>query len=229
MLSSRGEDFRIRGEHSLLRERGDNSLAVLEAERAALFRISKQLCDRRGKGWAIVAWNDELAIILAHNTLHISDINRCNGPARCHRLEQSVWHLLCIGRQSEYVKRAKDRLGGYLAGKNDAVGNAEFTRQPLEAGPINAFTRNYEGCSDRSIECCEYPRRRPIFFSGRSGATVPTMTRRGGEQSQTRYPRRRGARDRTWRQRNDRQLCQGRPITGRSRMHPNVSDQCGRR
>ena len=157
MLSSRGEDFRIRGEHSLLRERGDNSLAVLEAERAALFRISKQLCDRRGKGWAIVAWNDELAIILAHNTLHISDINRCNGPARCHRLEQSVWHLLCIGRQSEYVKRAKDRLGGYLAGKNDAVGNAEISRQPLKSAPLDAITRDHEPRSDRSIEGCEYP------------------------------------------------------------------------
>ena len=105
----------------------------------------------------MVAWNDELAIILAHNTLHISDIHCRNGSARCHRLEQSVWHLICIGRQSEYVKRAKDRLGGYLAGKNDAVGNAEFPRQPLKSAPLDAITRDFEPRSDRSIEGCEYP------------------------------------------------------------------------
>ena len=42
VLSPRGEDFRIRGEHSLLGECVDNSFAVPDAERAAPFRITKQ-------------------------------------------------------------------------------------------------------------------------------------------------------------------------------------------
>lgn len=42
VLSPRGENFRIRGEHSLLGECVDNSFAVPDAERAALVRISKQ-------------------------------------------------------------------------------------------------------------------------------------------------------------------------------------------
>jgi len=87
VLSPRSEDFRIRGEHSLLRECVDNSFAVPDAERVALFRISKQRCDRRSKGWAIVACNDEVAIILAHDSPHISDIHCRNGSARRHRLE----------------------------------------------------------------------------------------------------------------------------------------------
>ena len=101
LLSPRGEDFRILGEHSLLRERVDNSLAIPDAERAALFRISKQRRDRPSKGWAIVAGNDEVTIILAHDCFHISNIYCCNGSARRHRLEQGVRHLFCIGRQSK--------------------------------------------------------------------------------------------------------------------------------
>src|SRR5208282_4791129 len=117
----------------------------------------KQRRDRRSKGWAIVACNDEVTIILAHDCLHISDIYCCNGSARRHRLEQRVRHLFCIGRQSKQIKRSKDCFGGYLACKNDAVGNTEFARQPLESRPLDAFTRDYEPRSDRSIERCEYP------------------------------------------------------------------------
>src|SRR6516162_9096687 len=97
----RAENFRVRGEHSLLRECVNNSFAVLDAQRAALFRISKQDRDRRGKGWTIVTRNDEGAIILTHHGLNISDIYRRDGSARRHRLEQCIWHLFCIGRQSE--------------------------------------------------------------------------------------------------------------------------------
>ena len=75
---------------------GGNPFSVVEAERAAPFLISKQCCDRRGKCRGIISGYDKVAIVLANDTLYVSDIYRGNGPARRHRLEQSVWHLLGI-------------------------------------------------------------------------------------------------------------------------------------
>ena len=79
---------------------------------------------RRGKSPGIVAIHDELSVILAHNISYISDVDRCNGAARRHRLEQCIRHLLCIGRQRKDVKRAKYRRGVNLTGEDDAIGDS---------------------------------------------------------------------------------------------------------
>src|SRR4029077_621478 len=89
-----GEDFRIRSEHPFLREGADNPLVVAKAERTALVRITKQLGDRSDKRSTIIAFDNRIAVFLANDALHISDIHRCNGSARRHRLEERVWHLL---------------------------------------------------------------------------------------------------------------------------------------
>src|SRR5438128_728738 len=135
-----GEDFRIRGEHPFLRECVDRSLVVLEAERTALVRIMKQFCDRRGKRRAIVALNDEIAVFLAHDAFHISNIHRCNGSARRHGLKERVRHLLRIRRQGEYIKRAKYAFRRHPAGKNDAVGDAELSSQLFEHAALDSVT-----------------------------------------------------------------------------------------
>src|SRR5437773_9018563 len=150
-----GEDFRIRSEHSLLRKRIDDSLVVLEAERTALVRIMKQPCDRSGKRSTIVAFNNEIAVFLTDDALHVSDIHRCNGSARRHRLEERVWHLLRIGRQGEYIECAKYAFRRHLTGEDNAVSNAERARQLFEHAALAPVTGDQQSRGRRKVQSRE--------------------------------------------------------------------------
>src|SRR6266566_7219674 len=135
-----GEDPRISRKHFFLRKFFNHSATIGRSECLAPFGIVEQPGERVGKGLGIIPLNDELLVILAHDALHISNVDRCNGATRRHRLEQCIRHLLCIRRHGKDVKRAKNLLGSNLTGEDDTVGNAEPHRQPLERDPLGPLT-----------------------------------------------------------------------------------------
>src|SRR5439155_18082317 len=61
----------IRRKHPLLREFFNRPLTIGPSQGSAPFGITQQAGERAGEGTGIIAVNDELLVILAHDLLHI--------------------------------------------------------------------------------------------------------------------------------------------------------------
>ena len=172
-------EFGISVEHPLQREFRDDPFPVLVAEPLPCRRLVQQAPDRGGEGGVVIARHDEVLVVPGHHRLDIPDIDRSDRQAGGHSLQNRIRHLLGVGRQRENVKAAQDGFRKNLAGEDDTLGDPELPADRSSAPrslPSPAITSR-TGTLVSSI--AKTRNSRPIFFSGRNGATVPTINSPG--------------------------------------------------
>jgi len=129
---------------------------VQRTEDLALLGAMQQPGDCRSKSRLIITGDNKLAVLFAHDGLHVSYIDRRDGAARRHSLEQCIRHLLCIGRQGKDVKRAENRFRRNPPSENDPIGNAELCSEASQRAAFDPVAGNDEAQRSRVSQHCEH-------------------------------------------------------------------------
>ena len=136
-----------------------------QPELTAFCRVAEQPRQRRREGRLVVARGDKIAVGFAQHAFDVADIDRGDGAAGSHRLEQGVWHLLGIRRQGKDVEAAEHRFGSDLPGKRHPLGHPEFTGEPGQRRPLDPVAGDHQTGAKRGIESREDPQQTPdILF-----------------------------------------------------------------
>jgi hypothetical protein len=111
-----------------------------------LLGAMQQPGDCRNKSRLVITSNNKLAVLFAHDGLHVSYIDRRDGAACRHSLEQCIRHLLCIGRQGKDVKRAENRFRR----------NPELCGEASQRAALDSVAGNDEAQRSWASEHCEH-------------------------------------------------------------------------